>query len=91
MSVADRIIAICEQQSGKEADRNSELVADLELDSLDRLELAMVLEDAFGVEIPDTEVDDPRLSTVGALIDLVERKTAAIEKIALDSTYGSSR
>ena len=76
-SVADRVIAICEQQSGKEAHRDSELVKDLDLDSLDRVELAMQLEDAFGVRITDEEVDNPDLDSVGALIDLVESKLAA--------------
>lgn len=77
MSVADRVIAICEQQSGKEANRDSELVKDLDLDSLDRVELAMVLEDTFRIEIRDEEVDNPDLDHVGALIELVERKLAA--------------
>jgi acyl carrier protein len=77
MSIADRVIAVCEQQSGKEAHRDSSLVEDLDLDSLDRIELAMVLEDTFLIEITDAEVDNPMLDSVGALIDLVEQKLAA--------------
>lgn len=73
-TVADRVIVICEQQSGKEAHRGSTLVGDLELDSLDRIELAMCLEDAFGVDIPDNEVDDPKLNSVAALVELIEAK-----------------
>lgn len=72
--VASRVIALCEQQSGKEAYLDSDLVRDLELDSLDRIELAMVIEDHFGIEIPDDEVDDVSLGIVAGLVDYVERK-----------------
>lgn len=87
MSVADRVIAVCEKQSGKEAHRDSKLVENLGLDSLDRVELAMVLEDTFNVRITDEEVDNPDLDHVGALIELVEQKLA-IAKIGKNSAYG---
>lgn len=72
MSVADRVIAVCEQQSGREAYLDSELEADLDLDSLDRIELAMQLEEVFDISIPDEAVDNPVLGTVVGLVAYIE-------------------
>ena len=46
----------------------------LDLDSLDRVELAMLLEDEFNIEIPDEHVDKPELGTVAGLVRYVEGK-----------------
>lgn len=46
-------------------------------DSLDVVEIVMLLEDEFGVEIPDDEVSRVRSGTVKDLTDLVEAKLAA--------------
>jgi acyl carrier protein len=75
-TTADQVVAIVEKMSGTEANRNSHLLDDLELDSLDRVALAMELEDHFGIEISDAEVDDRRLANVEGLIACVERKVA---------------
>jgi acyl carrier protein len=42
---------------------------DLDVDSLDLVELAQIVEDEFGVELQGEDVKD--LSTVGEVIDLV--------------------
>lgn len=39
----------------------------LDLDSLDRVEVAMRIEDALGIEIPDDDVDSAALGTFGGL------------------------
>ena len=44
---------------------------DLKADSLDGVELAMALEDDFGIIIPDGDIESAR--TVGAAIAVVER------------------
>jgi acyl carrier protein len=75
-SVADRVVALAEQISGCEANPDSRLVDDLGLDSLDLIQLAINLEEAFGIEIPDDDVDDPALGVVSGLIAYVERKVA---------------
>lgn len=46
------------------------LIEDLGADSLDAVELNMAIEDAFGVEIPDTALAD--LKTVGDLVNHIE-------------------
>jgi acyl carrier protein len=47
---------------------------DLDVDSLDLVELAQIVEDEFGVELTADDVKD--LSTVGEAIDLVVAKSA---------------
>jgi acyl carrier protein len=49
-------------------------VRDLGLDSLDTVEVTMGLEERFGVEIPDTELED--VATVSDAVGLVEKKMA---------------
>ncbi|HEX2057130.1 MAG TPA: acyl carrier protein [Actinomycetota bacterium] len=50
----------------------AQLLRDLDLDSLDTMELTLGLEDRFGVEIPDADLEG--LVTVSDAIDLIERK-----------------
>jgi len=73
-AAADRVTALCEQLSGREANGDSRLDGDLGLDSLDRIQLAMDIEDALGLHIPDEDVDREELGTVGGLIEYVERR-----------------
>jgi acyl carrier protein len=49
--------------------------ADLDLDSLDLVELAMAVEDRVGVGIADDEVENIR--SVGDAVNLIEAKTKA--------------
>ena len=50
----------------------AELLRDLDLDSLDTMELTLGLEERFAVEIPDQELEG--LVTVADAVDLIERK-----------------
>lgn len=52
----------------------AELLGDLDLDSLDTVELTLGLEEKFEIEIPDTELED--VTTVNDAIDLIEQKVA---------------
>jgi acyl carrier protein len=52
----------------------AELLGDLDLDSLDTVELTLGLEEKFGIEIPDTELED--VTTINDAIDLIEQKVA---------------
>lgn len=45
---------------------------DLELDSLDALDLAIAVQDEFGVDFTDQEID--QINTVGDLVDAVEKR-----------------
>jgi acyl carrier protein len=50
---------------------------DLGADSLDVVELVMTVEEAFGIDIPDTEAEALNDGTVKDLVDTVERQLAA--------------
>jgi acyl carrier protein len=61
---------------GSERDKLSREASleDLDIDSLDLVELAQIVEDEFGVELRGDDVKD--VKTVGAVIDLVVAKAA---------------
>jgi acyl carrier protein len=50
------------------------LANDLGLDSLDTTEMTVTLEDRFGIEIPDEDLEG--LQTVNDAVDLIEQKVA---------------
>lgn len=49
---------------------DSNIVDDLEADSLDVVDLIMTLEDEFGVEVPDEQVEN--FKTVGDVVRFIE-------------------
>ena len=51
----------------------SEIIDDLEADSLTVLDMVMTLEDEFDIEIPDEDVE--KLRTVGSVVSYVEDHT----------------
>lgn len=52
----------------------ADLADDLDLDSLDTVELTLGLEERFGVEIPDSDLEGVR--TVSDAVDVIEAKLA---------------
>lgn len=54
---------------------DSDLVNDLGADSLDSIEIVMEIEDEFGIEIKDGDLDGMR--TVGQLVSAIERRISA--------------
>ena len=80
MTDTDAVLgAIREHLAGRglDADRvkpEAHLLRDLDLDSLDTMELTLGLEERFGIEIPDQELEG--LATVADAVGLVERKLA---------------
>lgn len=57
---------------------HTRFVEDLQADSLDSVELAMEISDAFGIEIPDDDVT--KLKTVGAAVSYVFERLAEKRK-----------
>lgn len=60
---------------GLEEDRitpGAHLLADLDLDSLDTMELTLSLEQRFTIEVPDEELEG--LETVEDAVELIEKK-----------------
>jgi acyl carrier protein len=73
------LAAIREHLSGRGLDEakvvpGADLLRDLDLDSLDTMELTLGLEERFGIEIPDQELEG--LVTVSDAVALVESKLA---------------
>lgn len=57
--------------------RDAMLIDDLGADSLDIVEFVMMIEEHFGMEIPDDEATELGKGTVGDVIDYVEKKRNA--------------
>ena len=48
--------------------------ADLDVDSLDLVELAQIVEDEYGIEVKDSDLD--KVETVGDVVELVSQRVA---------------
>lgn len=51
---------------------DAHLLRDLDLDSLDTVEMTLGIEERFGVEIADEELED--VTTISDVIDVISRK-----------------
>ena len=80
MESMDRIKKIIVDQLGVDESKiteNSSFLDDLGADSLEIIELIMVLEEKFGIEIPDADAE--KINTVGDAINEI-RKRIGIQK-----------
>ena len=71
--VLEKVIEILAEQLSVDPsiiNEDSNLVDDLDADSLTVIDLVMCLEDEFGLEVPDNEVEN--LKTVGAIVHYIE-------------------
>ncbi len=71
--VLEKVIEILADQLSVDPsiiNEDSNLVDDLDADSLTVIDLVMCLEDEFGIEVPDNEVEN--LKTVGAIVHYIE-------------------
>ncbi len=69
----DKIKAILADQLDVDADTltlDTDMARDLNADSLDVVEVLMSIEDEFGVEIPDEEIEN--IKTIGNLVEYIE-------------------
>ena len=72
MSIQSRIISLTAKQLGLGEDEislDSNFMDDLGADSLDTIELVMNIEEEFGIEIPDDEVE--QMHTVKSVLNYV--------------------
>ena len=69
--VTDALVEFGEERENIKRDARFE---DLEVDSLDLVELAQIVEDEYGVELADSDLD--KLETVGDAIDLIAARTS---------------
>lgn len=71
----EKLIGIIEEQlnvEGMEITEASSFKDDMNADSLDLFELAMTIEEEFGVEIPSEELE--KITTVGSVIAYLKEK-----------------
>ena len=79
-TVEERVKKIVAEQLGvkdEEVTSDASFVDDLGADSLDTVELVMALEEEFGIEVPDDDVESIR-----TVSDVVEYMTARVEAVA---------
>ena len=77
MSVEEKVKNIIIEQLGVSADEvqlNASFVDDLGADSLDLVELVMVLEEEFGYEIPDEDAE--KIQTVQDAVNYINSQSA---------------
>ena len=71
--VLEKVKAILAEQFDVEEDKvtaDTDLQEDLGADSLDVVDLLMSIEDEFGVEVPEDEIEN--IKTVGSLVSYIE-------------------
>jgi acyl carrier protein len=67
--------AICRVQPGLDETKivpGALLKEDLDIDSLDLVEIALALEDALGLSLPEDDLDG--ITTIGDVVSLIEAK-----------------
>jgi acyl carrier protein len=80
-SVEDKVTQIIVDQLGVESSDvapGASFVDDLGADSLDRVELVMAFEEAFGVEIPDEDAE--KIVTVQDAVQYIQRKAKSVKQ-----------
>lgn len=68
--VIDALVEFGEEREGLSLDSRFE---DLEVDSLDLVELGQIVDDEYGVEVTDADMD--KLRTVRDVVDLIAERT----------------
>lgn len=71
----EKLIGIIEEQlsvEGMEITESTSFKDDLSADSLDLFEMAMAIEEEFGVEIPSEDLE--QITTVGSVVEYLKSK-----------------
>jgi acyl carrier protein len=80
-SLEERVNQIVVEQLGVEPSEvtpEASFVDDLGADSLDRVELVMAFEEAFGLEIPDEAAE--KIITVHDAVDYIQRNAKSVKQ-----------
>ena len=75
MDTQEKVISIISDELSvkiEDVKLDSELIQDLEIDELDSIELGMALEEEFGIEIPDEDIEE--FKTVKDIVEYVKEK-----------------
>ncbi len=80
MDTFEKISAMLAEQLSIDEDKitmESDILDDFDADSLDIVDMIMNLEDEFGVEVPDEEVEN--LRTVGDVVRYIDENSSGSE------------
>lgn len=72
MTIDQKVINLIKEQLGVDTLDTTASFSDLELDSLDAVEMVMAFEDVFGIEITDDEAQS--ITSVQSAIDVIKTK-----------------
>jgi acyl carrier protein len=75
MELKEKVIKLVSEATKVDAQnisQNTNFIDDLNLDSLDMVELMMKMEDEFGVEIPEDETEN--LKSIGDVVNYLKTK-----------------
>ena len=72
--IFDRIVTIIQERQGEDfvVTENLSLKDDLEADSVDLMEFVLTIEDEFGIEISDEEIDN--LQSVADVLAIIKNR-----------------
>ena len=73
--IFDRIVTIIQERQGEDfvVTENLSLKDDLNADSVDLMEFVLTIEDEFGIEIDDEEIDN--LQSVADVLAIIKNRT----------------
>ena len=73
--IFDRIVTIIQERQGEDfvVTENLSLKDDLDADSVDLMEFVLTIEDEFGIEISDEEID--KLQSVADVLAIIKNRT----------------
>lgn len=73
--IFDRIVTIIQERQGEDfiVTENLSLKDDLDADSVDLMEFILTIEDEFGIEISDEEIDN--LQSVADVLAIIKNRT----------------
>ena len=72
--IFDRIVTIIQERQGEDfiVTENLSLKDDLDADSVDLMEFVLTIEDEFGIEISDEEIDN--LQSVADVLEIIKNR-----------------
>ena len=72
--IIDRIVTIIQERQGEDfvVTENLSLKDDLDADSVDLMEFVLTVEDEFGIEISDEEIDN--LQSVADVLEIIKNR-----------------
>ena len=73
--IFDRVVTIIQERQGEDfvVTENLSLKDDLDADSMDLMEFILTIEDEFGIEISDEEIDN--LNSVADVLAIIKNRT----------------